>query len=439
MSSSGSDPFDKLPAELRVRILVSTNCILPILQLIQASPIMLEQFLAYKQYIVQRVLDFDKDMMQDAMAIILLPDLFEANDNTRSSAGAVLRLWLNYRLPNPFKNKSKHLASQLSELTSRMIFLAEDYITKATAPFPPREYHCLPSIHQPSINGHSLFKGVQITPRLDITSLSSLEMKRVVKAFLRYELSCKASDHFLKRYWETIERRINKAESEAIQCVHEYCCSLYGALFAQCSDTQLPTRPTGALLGTEDEIPDQFHFDPDAYAHKFDQLFGPGLNGGKFPEHANSFAALGLDRLVDFLRYDVSKADDREALMTRLQNVWIREQNYLYWVADSIFTSNYENRPADSFSGMYKELSLHNRCELALDIGRQRAWIFFDDSRLYPQDSVERPNFPTDYFIKTSCVDADWFRDSLFAREKRRKRLGREEGRKRRLLNAGLT
>ncbi|CZS79725.1 unnamed protein product [Fusarium graminearum] len=380
---------------------------------------MLEQFLAYKQYIVQHVLSFDKDMMQDAMAIILLPDLFEANDNTRSSAGAVLRLWLNYRLSNPFKNKSKHLASQLSELTSRMIFLAEDYITKATAPFPPREYHCLPSIHQPSINGHSLFKGFKITPRLDITSLSSLEMKRVIKAFLMYELSCKASDHFLERYWEPFERRINKAESEAIKCVYEYCCSLYGALFAQLSDAQLPTCPTGPLLGTEDEIPDQFHFDTGAYAHKFGPLFKPGLGGDRFPCHANKFASLGLDRLVNFLRYDVTKADDRDTLMTQLQNVWSCDSNYLYWTANSIFTSIYENKPATSFSDMYKELSLHNRCDLALDIGRQRAWIFFDDSRLYPQDSVERPNFPSDSFIERNCVDADWFRLSWVARHKR--------------------
>lgn len=101
---------------------------------------MLEQFLAYKQYIVQHVLSFDKDMMQDAMAIILIPLFYETDEeepdeNTLTIARTVLQEWSAGQLPDAFKVKTEHEASQLNQLHSRILLLAEDYINKATSSF----------------------------------------------------------------------------------------------------------------------------------------------------------------------------------------------------------------------------------------------------------------------------------------------------------------
>lgn len=69
------DPFNKLPAELRVKVLISTQCPLTISQLIQASLVMLGQFTISEGEITKKLLasEFDDGMMQDAMAIILFP------------------------------------------------------------------------------------------------------------------------------------------------------------------------------------------------------------------------------------------------------------------------------------------------------------------------------------------------------------------------------
>ncbi|KAK6216995.1 hypothetical protein QIS74_07109 [Colletotrichum tabaci] len=76
------DPFKKLPAELRVEILVKIRCRRTTSQqLIQASPIMREQYLTSKEHITRTLLalDLDAEMVRDAMAVILCsPQYFSA-------------------------------------------------------------------------------------------------------------------------------------------------------------------------------------------------------------------------------------------------------------------------------------------------------------------------------------------------------------------------
>ncbi|KAK5629069.1 hypothetical protein RRF57_004784 [Xylaria bambusicola] len=71
------DPFDKLPAEPCLEILIATCSKRTIKQLMQASPVMLRQFVAHKEYINRKLVvteaDLDDDMVQDAIAIILFP------------------------------------------------------------------------------------------------------------------------------------------------------------------------------------------------------------------------------------------------------------------------------------------------------------------------------------------------------------------------------
>ncbi|KAL4725813.1 hypothetical protein ACLX1H_006487 [Fusarium chlamydosporum] len=352
MAYPTSDPFTKLPAELRLHIIMSTTCMTTISRLIRASPPMLQQYLANKRYIQRNVIDYDEVMMQDAMAIILIPRLCRTSkkvpdEKAVTRARTVLQDWSIGQLPHPIMSDNN--TSQLGVLHNKILILAEDYISKATASFPPREYCCLPQVQPPSsANGHLMFKGVKVAPRFNFADLSASEKKRVLKAFLRHELMCRVSTLFPDAVdWpmRTSEsgircevcpsmpdavylpmRSISQAEIEGINCVGDYYCSLYGAIFAQCSDAQLPSSPDGTSpdetsLETELEFPDTFLFDGDTYAHRLN-LFGEDPRYEKFPQFTFWFSRLGIDRLTEFLCYDMSKEDGREALKLQIRSTW---------------------------------------------------------------------------------------------------------------------
>ncbi|KAM0548191.1 hypothetical protein ACHAPJ_009989 [Fusarium lateritium] len=364
---------------------------------------MLQKYLAHKKYIIRQVLaaEFDEEMIQDAMAIILLPSPRGSGRKPLRKRHSQpmrehLRAWSKSQLPNPLKDDNDLLLSQLNKLHSQLLFLIEDYITKATASFPPREYLCLPQIQQPSTEGHLMFKGVKVTPRFNSANLTFLERKRFVKAFLVYELLCKTSN-VIHGPSNLPWRKVSNAEYEAVGCVHNYVCSLYGAIFAQCSDAWLPGTSTGASLETGLLFPDTFYFDANAFSSNLG-LFRHTLRY----DIAASFSTLGLRHLTNFLRYDMAKPDEREALKIQAQDVWgFKSPFYSYqWGKNFmlLLTSEreYEN---GSESSMYKQLHLNPDEKLRYKIGQQRAWVFFDDSRFYPQESTERPNFPSQRFL----------------------------------------
>ncbi|KAI1108078.1 hypothetical protein F5Y14DRAFT_457425 [Nemania sp. NC0429] len=171
---------------------------------------MLWQYMAYKEYIDWKLLvteaDLDDDMVQDAMAIILFPP--------RDNAGLLESVpqrhhfdeWSSKRFPNPLKVrplmnvKDKSLVKEIAKLYYRQLVFIEDYVTKATAACPSKDYLCLP---HPS--------GV--------------------------------------------------LEREAVFCVEIYLGSLYGALLAQCGDSDPPENPP--LIHTN-QMPREFsrHYAP---------------------------------------------------------------------------------------------------------------------------------------------------------------------------------
>ncbi|KAI8658953.1 hypothetical protein NCS55_01174100 [Fusarium keratoplasticum] len=134
------DPFNKLPSELRVQILISLRSRRSVLRLAQASPAMLHQYLMSKAYIARMLvaLDFDDDTIQDAMGIILLP-----SPDNRGHYSKILRRhyarWLENRLPNPLETRDGSLIDEVHRLQARQLLFIEDYLTKATAIFPPRD------------------------------------------------------------------------------------------------------------------------------------------------------------------------------------------------------------------------------------------------------------------------------------------------------------
>ncbi|KAF5698699.1 hypothetical protein FMUND_15038 [Fusarium mundagurra] len=73
------DPFDKLPAELRLSILIHTRSKWSVSSLTRASPAMLRQYHTHERYIARSLIaaDFDDEMVQDAMAIIFIQNSSE--------------------------------------------------------------------------------------------------------------------------------------------------------------------------------------------------------------------------------------------------------------------------------------------------------------------------------------------------------------------------
>jgi hypothetical protein len=319
-----TDPFSKLPSELRRRVLILTDSKSSILRMTQASPIMLQEYLAHEKHIIRQVIaaEFDEQMIQDAMAIILLtiPRSTVWNELSKRQSQPIcehILAWSKSQLPDPIKNDNDDLLSQLNKLHSQLLLLVEDYITKATASFSPREYLCLPYVRQPLTECHLMFRGVKVTPRSNSANLTSLERKRFVKAFLVYELLCKTSNAPYASRLIRQHREISYAEYEAVGCVHNYVRSLYGAMFAQCNDGWLPSTSTGASLGPGLLFPDTFYFDASSYSTNLvldDKILNLDIGA--------SFSTTGLDYLTMFLGYDLANPDEREALNAQIKYFW---------------------------------------------------------------------------------------------------------------------
>ncbi|KAF5622268.1 hypothetical protein F25303_12079 [Fusarium sp. NRRL 25303] len=376
MALAITDPFCRLPPELRPKVLITTCCKSSISRIIQASPVMLQQYLAHKKSILRQVLaaEFDAEMIQDAMAIFLFPNRQSCADkHQRKQLGrAHMRAWSRSQLPDPFKGNDDHLVSQLNKIYDQILFFVEDYITKATASFPPQEYLCVPQIQPGSTEGHLMFKGPKVAPRFSSANLTPPERKRFVKAFLVFGLLCK-NNTFAYIPSKPGPRKISNAEYEAVGCVHSYVCSLYGAMLAQCNNAYLPTALAPPTLRTQlfFPVPDALFFDANVYAPNLRLLFrdrGDGILAG--------FSMLGLDHLTYFLRYDMAKPNDRKALDEKLKDVWkfgspsISHPWESYLRVLLVTKRKYKN---GCESSLYNQLSLKPKEKLRYKLGQERA------------------------------------------------------------------
>ncbi|KAF5630502.1 hypothetical protein F52700_7182 [Fusarium sp. NRRL 52700] len=368
---------------------------------------MLQQYLGHKKYIMRQVLaaELDTQMIQDAVAIIV----FRKSEPTR----AHFRAWSKSKLPNPLKEIDNPLLGELDKLYRQILLLVEDYITKATASLAPEEYLCLPQVRQPSVEGHIMFRGSKVAPRFDSDKLTFSERKRVFKAFLTYELLRKGG-HSICIPRKLRKRKVSNAEYEAIGCVHSYVCSLYGAMLAQCNDVDLSTTSTPPSLGidTFSPIPDAVYFAANPCTPNirlFTDYHGHDIGA--------SFSALGLDRLTDFLRYNMAMPEERKALYKQLEYVWEFREPFGSETWDKSFRNLLKTKPkykSGDESSMYRQLSLHPGEKLRYRVGQQRAWVFLDNDRFYPQENPERPNFPSERFLAEQSFNHvfsinDWF------------------------------
>ncbi|RMJ08468.1 hypothetical protein CDV36_011917 [Fusarium kuroshium] len=400
------DPLYKLPPELRLNILLLLRCKRSMLRFAQASPVILQQYLTSKSYITRKLItmDFDEEMMQDAMGIILLP-----SSDTLGDYSEVLHqhlcAWSAQQLPNPLRTGDDSLIDQLDKLQNKLLLFIEDYLTKATAIFPPREYLCLPALS--SSRTQLMFKDQEVSPRFDATELTDEERKRLLRAFLRYELICSMFNCRTSwditwdrvRLYKYAGRKFRPSEREAIRCVHQYLTSLYAAMFAQCSDSWLPDTPVGSLSSHTTGLlyPDTLYIDTNAYASDM------GLQGEEI-SLSNYMAGFGFDLATALIRHAIAGRHGRGHLEHWLRDLFrngdnafppcIPPNNYLYLGSEN---EDGNDVRCTEDSGMYNLLhkQLLGTSSLHASIYRQRAWVFFDDNRLYPSSSPAGSHFPT--------------------------------------------
>lgn len=428
------DPFSKLPAVVQAELFIHLDAVANVTPLIQASPAMAALFLTCKTSILKRMLttllmsDTNGDIVQDALAVLNFP--YPDGISSIPSIRRHIETWAGQGFSNPFQQSDQATFQRLHRLFSRLILFIEDYLAKATDPFPPRAYMAIPGITSPGPR----FKGKRIDVKpVKFMTLTRSERVCLLRAFLRYELLCKI---YHPRVWPWIERsgcakqveimheKFQPVDYKRLHCVYEYFRGVYGAIFAQCQDSWLPDRPATCSSGNQPH-PDSKHglLYPDTICFSASDYFlDMNLRRRDLPR---ILPCLGLDLLVHILA-SLHEQENYERYLMRWFNLLSNdlEWNYSPWISNRHFAKHHEQsatfdpniyhwglgpdsphrrfmpRPIlEHYSGYYEPWSRGEHRErllgihqLQLQIYRQRAWVFFDDVRLFPD---ARSHFPT--------------------------------------------
>ncbi|KAH7268045.1 hypothetical protein B0J15DRAFT_577909 [Fusarium solani] len=404
------DPFSKLPPIVQVELFVHVDSVASIMPLIQASPAMGSLFLTSKTSILQRMLtrllisESDGGIVQDVLAILNFPCI----DTILSIQGHI---------------------ENLHRLFSRLILFIEGYLSKATDPFPPRAYMAVPGITSPGPR----FKGKIIDAKaVKFITLTRTEKARLLRAFIRYELLCKI---YHPRVWPGIEQtgcanqvkfmheKLRPVEYKELYCVYEYFKGVYGAIFVHCGDSWLPDRPASCSSDSQ-PYPGSKHgllYPDTVYFSASDYFLDMNIRSRNL---SRILPCLLLDLLVHILASLHEQEDYKRYLrrwfntlsndLERPDSPWISSQRFakhheqsatfdpnIYhcglspdsphrrFMPRPIFQHYSGYEPWSRWEQRERLLGIH---ELQLQIYRQRAWVFFDDVRLFPD---ARSHFPT--------------------------------------------
>ncbi|KAK6835938.1 hypothetical protein PG987_006433 [Apiospora arundinis] len=476
------DPFQNLPAELRVMILAHIRS----KRIIQASPTMLRQYMESKVSIASKWLasDLDEEMVQDAMAIIHFPSPHSTShfssrsryaliDWTGKKMSSSIRLpslhidshfsnrdhhvlidWVAKRLPNPLRSPfrlqdNQLIIQKLEKLHGRLLLFIEDYITKATAPYPPREYTCLPTLSQTQT--WLTFQGQPVSPRFDASELTGPERTRLLKAFLRHHLislvhqaqAWEYDQGYPEELYQYGSQKFQSFEQEALFCVRAYLKSLYGAIFAQCGDSWCPESPQDSTSPHPHGLlyPDNLYMNPNLYASDFScqpayrsitsklAVFGFDLIWSLL--RSTMAGRQGRDRAINWFNDTFPRSDrtgNHRAPVRWYTNIDWRDWCDLYpgkYMAShtNLNEENHEKNP-----GMYRILypRVSNVFTLQKRIYRQRAWVFFDDDRFYPSSST-KAHFPTPEELDQERRGVGWLLNLEYTRAQRRSQKWHDE------------
>ncbi|KAF5653806.1 hypothetical protein F25303_1988 [Fusarium sp. NRRL 25303] len=200
--------------------------------------------------------DFDKEMLQDAMAILKLQNLIVLSKHDQACLKDIYIMmdrWATQELADTLLALEDQSAlGGIHKLYQLLLSLIKDYLHKATSDFLPRAYRGLPVVDSGlTYNEHQTLEG-----GVDLDTLDKSGRKLLFWAFLRHELMSKVRlyvaviDRSYRPPAELSRRGGHKFlpwEDEAIRCVHTYIQTLYTAFFSEWSGAEVPDPPPPGL------------------------------------------------------------------------------------------------------------------------------------------------------------------------------------------------
>lgn len=202
--------------------------------------------------------DFDKEMLQDAIAILKLENLIVLSKHDqaclkKTDIYITMDRWATQELADTLSAlEDQSTVDGIYKLYQLLLSLIKDYLDKATSDFLPRAYRGLPVVDSGlAYNEHQGLKG-----GFDLDILDKPGRKLLFWAFLRHELMSK-----VRLYVAVIDRSYRPPaelsrqgghkflpwEDEAIRCVHTYIQTLYTAFFSEWSGAEVPDPPPPGL------------------------------------------------------------------------------------------------------------------------------------------------------------------------------------------------
>ncbi|QGI63896.1 hypothetical protein CEK26_007847 [Fusarium fujikuroi] len=351
------DPFDRLPAEVRIKILGSIPSHATTARLIRASPAMLAQYTTtestyLREYLLQLVGTDANDhgLLQDALAIIYLS---ETDDLDQISD--ILHEWKAKTLPLPFRRGDNDTTTKLRLLFERMGEFIDDYLSKATAQNTAEAYLRPP--RRTYID--------TVDPQLiTLHDLNPQERLRLFQAFIKFEVLCKFSNervyHALTKLRPKLKLGLSSWEKKALMCVYEYMKASYSAMFVQYAGAKTfkdykKTCDSLRRVQREDSFfVETMCCDPQYPFRRYKSL----ENAAYYPK---ALPFCGFDVLSHLMME--AKAEHQPMRIARM-------------------CSKYDRRSCDSAHHI-------------------RAWAFFDDARLCPGQEA---HFPTEEEVTTEVA-----------------------------------
>ncbi|KAK5629068.1 hypothetical protein RRF57_004783 [Xylaria bambusicola] len=338
-----------------------------------------------------------------------------------------------------------NLVKEIDKLYYRMIMFIKDYLTKVTAACPSRESLCLPHL-----GGQLMFKDRAVCTRLVVSQCTDAERRRFLRAFLRYELICKfyhfSSVNFWHRDCWTLTKRLRLSEIEAIKCMEIYLNTLYRAVLAQCSDSDLPESPTAVLVSPAPDVDltvpifhSQFGYDSyDKLTLNADELclwllcfgfdlaaaivagatagqHGRMIIGGWFKNLAERGPMCGFDRGFT--------PERRVSRLIGVQDIIFEDKSY--HEGSGLYQMLYTRLAAVKAKCRWSNENFGYQRRLSA-LYRSRAWTFFDDARLFKSqddgphflvDNIVFPDIPFHDIIGPRRDEAQYFEEPDFSSE----------------------
>ncbi|KAF4451818.1 hypothetical protein F53441_5293 [Fusarium austroafricanum] len=342
--------------------------------------------------------DFDDEMRRDALAILRLSGLRESKNEYRAYRReyfyGTMNHWAADSVPDPGLEMDDHFIEghdDMYQLHQNMLGFIQDYLRKATSYFLPRAYCGLPQLaFEVTYFGKQKLEG-----EFDLDLLPNSGRKLLFWAFLRHELMSEIrlyKSMFHPEYTpppQLTQRRgrwFHPYEDEAIRCVQTYVSSLYEAFFSEWYGVELPGLVTASSSSRDSSPPPgqlrrhvHMGFDIVRMKNTFSLVEDiPYVDVQGLSNFGLSLITrLMVDRrcedslkLIRRFTKDLKYRCDYSSVHTRhTARIWVRDER----VPELWLDICLRHGDASAWS------------EEALQLVRQRAWVFFPDSRLHPQ------------------------------------------------------